>query len=43
MLPGSTDYSTAGLAISNTELRIVDSNHRCLGPGEVNTNNNTLD
>ncbi|KAJ0175978.1 hypothetical protein K1T71_008152 [Dendrolimus kikuchii] len=35
MLPGSTDFSTSGLAISNTELRIVDGNNRSLGPDEI--------
>ncbi|CAD0197921.1 unnamed protein product [Chrysodeixis includens] len=35
MLPGSEEYSTAGYAISNTELRIVDSALKPLGPKEV--------
>lgn len=35
MLPRSTNYSTSGFAVSNTELRIVDANHVSLGPDEV--------
>ncbi|XP_047997607.1 4-coumarate--CoA ligase 3-like isoform X2 [Leguminivora glycinivorella] len=33
--PGSTNYMTAGFAIPNTELRIVDSEMRNVGPNEV--------
>ncbi|XP_026730405.1 probable 4-coumarate--CoA ligase 3 [Trichoplusia ni] len=35
MLPGSENYASAGYAISNTELRIVDSDLKPLGPKEV--------
>lgn len=35
LLAGSKNLASAGVAISNTELRIVDSNHRNLGPNEV--------
>ncbi|XP_063365003.1 uncharacterized protein LOC134653553 [Cydia amplana] len=33
--PGSTNYMTAGFALPNTELKIVDSEMRNLGPNEV--------
>lgn len=35
MLPGSTDYSSAGYAIPNTELKIADNELRTLGPNKV--------
>lgn len=35
MLPGSTKYSTVGYGISNTELRIADSELKPLGPTQV--------
>ncbi|XP_075977145.1 uncharacterized protein LOC142977255 [Anticarsia gemmatalis] len=35
MLRGSDKYTTSGYGISNTELRIVDSEMRSLGPNEV--------
>ncbi|XP_037293349.1 probable 4-coumarate--CoA ligase 3 isoform X2 [Manduca sexta] len=35
MLRGSTAYSTAGYAIANTQLRVVDSDLRSLEPNQV--------
>ncbi|KAI8432400.1 hypothetical protein MSG28_004798 [Choristoneura fumiferana] len=35
MVPGTKNYLTAGVAIPNTELRIVDSEMKTLGPNEV--------
>ncbi|XP_072930605.1 uncharacterized protein [Epargyreus clarus] len=35
MVPGSRDYATIGVALPNTELRVVDSSDRNLGPDEV--------
>lgn len=35
MRPGSTNYTTSGLAVPNTELKIVDSDYKTLGPNEV--------
>lgn len=35
MSPGSTNYSTVGHAVSNTELRIADSELKSLGVNEV--------
>lgn len=35
MVPGSTNYTSAGFAVSNTELKIVDSDSKHLGPNEV--------
>lgn len=35
MIPGSDNYTSSGFAVSNTELRIVDSEQQSLGPNEV--------
>lgn len=35
MAPGSTNYSSSGVAVPNTELRIVDGDMNNLGPDEV--------
>lgn len=35
---GSNNVTSAGLPISNTELRIVDTELRHLGPNEVSAN-----
>lgn len=34
-IPGSKSYSSSGYAVSNTELKIVDSDMKALGPNEV--------
>lgn len=36
MIPGEDNFTTAGYAVSNTELKIVDSEMKSLGPNEVN-------
>uniref|UniRef100_A0A2H1WC02 Luciferin 4-monooxygenase n=1 Tax=Spodoptera frugiperda TaxID=7108 RepID=A0A2H1WC02_SPOFR len=35
MPPGSKDYSKAGYAVSNTELRVADQDQRVLGPNQL--------
>lgn len=35
MVPGAKNYLTAGVPIPNTELKIVDTEMKALGPNEV--------